>query len=107
MLSSNALSMSEAAIAVSKLKKVLNLAELGNALAILAENGNNSIIEEPGFNAAIHWKEKTHVITRMRELLKNSGPKGKCTSCFKILLQERGPFVKPHSTYTDTAVVIM
>ena len=66
LLSSNALSMSEASIVCSKLKKVLDLAEFGNALAILAENGNNSIIEEPGLNAAKHWKQKTQIITRMQ-----------------------------------------
>ena len=66
LLSSNALSMSEASIVCSKLKKVLDLAEFGNALAILAENKNNSIIEEPGLNAAKHWKQKTQIITRMQ-----------------------------------------
>ena len=66
LLSSNALSMSEASIVCSKLKKILDLAEFGNALAILAENGNNSIIEEPGLNAAKHWKQKTQIITRMQ-----------------------------------------
>ena len=88
LLSSNALSMSEAAIAISKLKRILNLAELGNALAILAENGNNSIIEEPGFNASIHWKEKTQVITRMRDLLNNSGPKGNYKSSFESFIKQ-------------------
>ena len=72
LLSSNALSMSEASIACSNLRNIFHLAEFGTALAILAENGNNSIIEEPGLNAAKHWKEKTQIITRMRDLIKGS-----------------------------------
>ena len=48
------------------MKKALNLAELGTALAFLAENGNKSIIEGPGLNAAKHWKKKTEIILRMQ-----------------------------------------
>ena len=39
LLSSNALSMSEAALALHKYDKLFKMAEIGIALAILAENG--------------------------------------------------------------------
>ena len=39
LLSSNALSMAEASIAMGSLEKLFDLAEMGIALAILAENG--------------------------------------------------------------------
>lgn len=69
LLSSNALSMAEAAIFCHKLKNILEIAEMGTSLALLAENGNDSIIKEPGLEAAKHWKMKQKVIENVVKYL--------------------------------------
>ena len=70
LLSSNAISMSELCFTLVKLEKLLHLSELSTALALVAENGNQSIIKEPGLNASQHWTEKQNIILRISQLLK-------------------------------------
>ena len=70
LLSSNALTMSELCFSLRKIQKVLDLTEKSTALAILAENGNKSIILDQGFNAS-QWSEKQNVILKIRDLLEN------------------------------------
>lgn len=72
LLSSNALSMAEAAQAVAQLNRVISYAEMGIALAMLAEDGNTSIIRHPGRSAAGHWPQKHATIMNVRHLLNGS-----------------------------------
>ena len=71
LLSSNALTMSELCFTMAKLQKLLHMTEMATALAIIAENGNNSILQNPGFYASQHWIEKQNVILKLQNLLKD------------------------------------
>ena len=67
LLSSNAFSMCEAAFSIFQLKKLIKMAELGIALALLAEDGNCSIVQDLGIKAARHWDVKVETIKAVQD----------------------------------------
>ena len=70
LLSSNAFSMCEAALSIFQLKKLMKMSELGIALALLAENGNCSIVQDLGIKAAKHWDVKVETIKAVLDHLR-------------------------------------
>ena len=69
LLSSNALTMAEIAMTLCDLNVTIKLAEMTTAMALLAEDGNPSVIWKHGENAARHWDDKVEVIRNVRRHL--------------------------------------